>query len=71
MRTPTERAFLSELAARTKGRCGYSPEDYEKALPHLQGLIDDGLIVPRRLGLNPGFQILPAGRAYLNPTGDQ
>lgn len=65
MRTELEKQFLAELAKRHQGRCGYSAEDFDKARPHLVGLIDDGLIRERRLGLNLGFQITEAGRAYV------
>jgi hypothetical protein len=71
MRSELEKQFLAALADKTKGRCAYSATDYEKALPHLQGLIDDGLVKERRLGLLQGFQITPEGRAYLYPTGGE
>lgn len=72
MRTDIERRFLARLAEAPKGRVGYSKaSDFETVRPHLLPMIDDGLIVERRLGLVNGFQITPAGRAYLNPTGDQ
>lgn len=71
MRTDLERRFLSRLAEAPKGRVGYSrASDYEAARVQFLGLIEDGLIVERRLGLVPGFQITAKGRAYLNPQGD-
>ena len=69
--SPAERQFLTALADHTKGRRPYSAEDYERARPLLMGLIEGGYIRERRLGLDQGVQILPKGRAYLNPTGDQ
>lgn len=71
MRTPVERKFLEILADQPQGRCAFRPIKFEEARREFQGLIDDGLIKERRLGLNPGFQILPAGRAFLNPIGDE
>lgn len=71
MRTPTERKFLEILAGQPQGRCGFRQIKFDEALREFKGLIDDGLIRERRLGSNPGFQLTEAGRAYLNPTGDQ
>jgi hypothetical protein len=71
MRTPAEKQFLALLGTLHQGRCGFRPVAYEKARREFGGLLDDGLIRERRLGSNPGFQLTEAGRAYLNPTGDQ
>lgn len=72
MRTDLERRFLSRLAEAPKGRVGYSrSSDYEAARVQFLALIEDGLIVERRLGLVPGFRLTDAGREYLNPQGNQ
>lgn len=68
--SPAERQFLTLLSALHQGRCGFRPIPFEKARREFQGLLDAGLVRERRLGSNPGFQITPEGRAYLNPTGD-
>lgn len=71
MKTSVERMFLALLSEQPQGRCGFRPIPFESARRQFQGLLDDGLIKERRLGSNPGFQITPEGRAYLNPTGDE
>lgn len=71
MRTPVERKFLAHLGTLHQGRCGFRPVVYEEARREFAGLLDDSLIRERHLGSNPGFQITPEGRAFLNPTGDE
>ena len=71
MRTPAEKQFLALLGTLHQGRCGFRPVPFEKARNEFSGLLEDGLIKERHLGSNPGFQLTDAGRAYLNPTGDE
>lgn len=60
-----ERQFLSKLATMPKGRCAYGIEAFERALPKLQRLVDEGYIRERRITRDNGFQILSRGREYL------
>ena len=69
--SPAERQFLTELSKLDKHRCGFPQVRYAEALEKFGGLLDAGLIRERRYERNPGFQLTPAGRAFLDPMGDE
>lgn len=63
--TPVESKFLRFLASQRQGRAGYSLTARDEIIPHIQGLIDSGMVKERRFGDGPGFQLLDAGKEYL------
>lgn len=68
--SPHERKFLVALAAEPKGRVAYPLTAYDKLMEHVGGLVEGGYMIPRRMGLEPGFQITNRGREYLYGSND-
>ncbi len=63
--SPSSKQFLRYLADQPKGRVGYAQVDWPQAFRVAREVLDAGYVKERRFGLAPGFQITPAGKAYL------
>jgi hypothetical protein len=67
--SPESRQFLAYLAAQPKGRVGYDIRERDRVMALASEAVAAGHAQHRRFYFGSGFQITPAGRAYLAGEG--